>query len=39
MLGYKKRNPTYATELHQEDMHDWDLVMKGEEPFKINPLQ
>jgi hypothetical protein len=27
-------------ELHQEDlMADWDLVMNGEEPFKIQPLQ
>ena len=27
-------------ELHQEDlMADWELVMNGEEPFKIQPLQ
>lgn len=27
-------------ELHQEDlMADWNLVMNGEEPFKIQPLQ
>ena len=27
-------------ELHQEEpMADWDLVMNGEEPFKIQPLQ
>lgn len=27
-------------ELHQEElMKDWDLVMNGEEPFKIQPLQ
>ncbi|MGZ8190982.1 MAG: DUF4160 domain-containing protein, partial [Methylococcaceae bacterium] len=27
-------------ELHQEElMNDWSLVMKGEEPFKIQPLQ
>lgn len=27
-------------ELHQEElMHDWDLVMRGEEPLKIKPLQ
>jgi hypothetical protein len=27
-------------ELHQEDlMADWQLVMNGEEPFKIKPLQ
>jgi hypothetical protein len=27
-------------ELHQEElMHDWNLVMNGEEPFKIQPLQ
>jgi Domain of unknown function (DUF4160) len=27
-------------ELHQEElMADWDLVMNGEEPFKIEPLQ
>ena len=26
-------------ELHQEElMADWDLVMNGEEPFKIQPL-
>ena len=28
------------TELHQEElMNDWNLVMNGEEPFKIQPLQ
>ena len=28
------------TELHQEElMADWQLVMNGEEPFKIQPLQ
>lgn len=28
------------TELHQEElMTDWNLVMNGEEPFKIQPLQ
>jgi hypothetical protein len=28
------------TELHQEElMANWDLVMNGEEPFKIQPLQ
>ncbi|HBF33338.1 TPA: hypothetical protein DDW35_02115 [Candidatus Sumerlaeota bacterium] len=28
------------TELHQEElMADWKLVMSGEEPFKIQPLQ
>ena len=27
-------------ELHQEElMNDWNLVMNGEEPFKIQPLQ
>jgi hypothetical protein len=27
-------------ELHQEDlMADWNLVMNGEEPFRIPPLQ
>jgi hypothetical protein len=27
-------------ELHQEElMADWNLVMKGEEPFRIPPLQ
>jgi len=27
-------------ELHQEElMADWNLVMNGEEPFKISPLQ
>jgi hypothetical protein len=27
-------------ELHQEElMADWHLVMNGEEPFKIQPLQ
>ena len=27
-------------ELHQEElMADWQLVMSGEEPFKIQPLQ
>ncbi|NKC11146.1 MAG: DUF4160 domain-containing protein [Gammaproteobacteria bacterium] len=27
-------------ELHQEDlMADWELVMNGEEPFKIPPLR
>ncbi|MCD6476029.1 MAG: DUF4160 domain-containing protein [Anaerolineaceae bacterium] len=27
-------------ELHQEDLiADWNLVMNGEEPFKIQPLQ
>jgi hypothetical protein len=27
-------------ELHQEDLlADWKLVMNGEEPFKIQPLQ
>jgi Domain of unknown function (DUF4160) len=27
-------------ELHQEElMADWSLVMNGEEPFKIQPLQ
>jgi hypothetical protein len=27
-------------ELHQEElMADWKLVMNGEEPFKIQPLQ
>ena len=27
-------------ELHKEDlMADWNLVMNGEEPFKIPPLQ
>ncbi len=27
-------------EVHQEDlMADWALVMNGEEPFKIQPLQ
>ncbi|MCF8037901.1 MAG: DUF4160 domain-containing protein [Desulfohalobiaceae bacterium] len=27
-------------ELHQEElMADWALVMNGEEPFKIQPLQ
>jgi hypothetical protein len=27
-------------ELHQEELaNDWDLVMNGEEPFKIKPLQ
>lgn len=27
-------------ELHQEElMADWDLLMNGEEPFKIQPLQ
>jgi hypothetical protein len=27
-------------ELHQEElMADWNLVMNGEEPFKIQPLQ
>jgi hypothetical protein len=27
-------------ELHQEElMADWELVMNGEEPFKIQPLQ
>ena len=27
-------------ELHQEElMADWQLVMNGEEPFKIQPLQ
>jgi hypothetical protein len=27
-------------ELHQDElMADWDLVMNGEEPFKILPLQ
>ncbi|MEW6348203.1 MAG: DUF4160 domain-containing protein [Thermodesulfobacteriota bacterium] len=27
-------------ELHQEElMADWRLVMNGEEPFKIQPLQ
>lgn len=26
-------------ELHQDElMADWDLVMNGEEPFKIQPL-
>ena len=28
------------SELHQEElMADWQLVMNGEEPFKIQPLQ
>jgi len=28
------------SELHQEElMADWQLVMSGEEPFKIQPLQ
>jgi len=27
-------------ELHQEELlNDWDLVMNGKEPFKIQPLQ
>ncbi|MFO7901625.1 MAG: DUF4160 domain-containing protein [Pirellulaceae bacterium] len=27
-------------ELHQDElMADWELVMNGEEPFKIQPLQ
>ena len=27
-------------ELHQEELtNDWGLVMNGEEPFKIKPLQ
>lgn len=27
-------------ELHQEElMANWQLIMNGEEPFKINPLQ
>lgn len=27
-------------ELHQEELlEDWDLVMNGKEPFKIQPLQ
>jgi len=27
-------------ELHQEELlADWELVMNGEEPFKIQPLQ
>jgi len=27
-------------ELHQEElMANWDLVMNGEEPFRIQPLQ
>lgn len=27
-------------ELHQEElMEDWNLVMEGEPPFKIQPLQ
>ena len=27
-------------ELHQEDLRaNWELVMGGEEPFKIQPLQ
>ncbi len=31
---------TAWAELHQEElMADWELVMNGEEPFKINPLQ
>lgn len=26
--------------LHQEELiNDWNLVMNGEEPFKIQPLQ
>ena len=30
----------YYAELHQEEpMANWDLVMNGEEPFKIQPLQ
>lgn len=28
------------TELHQDElMANWDLVMNGEEPFRIQPLQ
>lgn len=26
-------------ELHQELINDWNLVMKGEEPLKIEPLR
>lgn len=27
-------------EIHQEElMHDWQLVMNGEDPLKIQPLQ
>ena len=30
----------YYAELHQEElMNDWNLVMNGEEPIKIKPLQ
>ena len=40
-LPRKQTKPVLAwAEVHQEDlMADWNLVMNGEEPFKIQPLQ
>ena len=40
-LPKKQRQLVLAwAELHQEElMADWNLVMNGEEPFKIQPLQ
>ena len=40
-LPRKQRHLVSAwAELHQEElMADWKLVMDGEEPFKIKPLQ
>jgi hypothetical protein len=40
-LPKKQRKLVLAwAELHQEElMANWKLVMNGEEPFKINPLQ
>lgn len=44
MQGFLPRKQTKLVlawaELHQEELlNDWALVMKGEEPFKIQPLQ
>lgn len=40
-LPRKQQRLTIAwAELHQEElMANWDLVMNGEEPFRIQPLQ
>lgn len=40
-LPRKQQNLTLAwAELHQEElMADWKLVMNGENPFRIQPLQ
>ena len=40
-LPRRQERPAIAwVELHQEElMANWDLIMNGEQPFRIQPLQ